>query len=178
MHTKLLTATALVGSLLLLPLMQGPAHAASLPSVPTHQNDLTLIAHPGGGGGGGGGGHVMGGGGPGGNGPHAMGGNGPHAMGGNGPHMRGGNFAQGDVREFRRGHGDFAEHNGRNNGRFAERGRDFDHHHGHRVFRNGVWVWVYGPDYYAGDCGWLLRRARVTGSPYWWSRYNACVGYY
>jgi hypothetical protein len=39
-------------------------------------------------------------------------------------------------------------------------------------------VWVYGPDYYSGDCGWLLNRARVTGSPYWWSRYNACVGYY
>jgi hypothetical protein len=42
-----------------------------------------------------------------------------------------------------------------------------------------VWVWVYGPDYYAyGDCDWLLRRARITGSPYWWHRYNACIGYY
>jgi len=73
------------------------------------------------------------------------------------------------VREFQRGHGDF-DHNGRN-GHFAEKG-NFDHHgHGHRVFRNGawVWVWVYGPDYYSGDCGWLLNRARVTGSPYWWS---------
>jgi hypothetical protein len=78
MHTKLLTATALAGSLLLLPLIQGPAHSASLASVPTDQNNLTSIAHPGGGGGGG---HVEGGGGPGGNGPHAMGGKGPHAMG-------------------------------------------------------------------------------------------------
>ena len=139
MYTKLLAATALAGSLLLLPLMQGSAQSAALPSV----------------------------------------GNEPHGM-GNGPHMRGGNFAQGDVRESRRGHGDFADHNGRDSGRFAERDRDFDHHHGHahRVFRNGVWVWVYGPDYYAGDCGSLLRRARVTGSPYWWSRYDACVGYY
>jgi hypothetical protein len=88
-------------------------------------------------------------------------------------------FAERDVREFRRGQGDFSDHNGR---RHAERDRNFDHHHGHghRVFRNGTWVWVYGPDYYAygDDCYWLLRRARITGSPYWWSRYNACVGYY
>ncbi len=68
--------------------------------------------------------------------------------------------------------------------RFAERdfdhGRDFNHGHRHRVFRNGVWVWAYGPDYYAydDDCYWLLQRARYTGSGYWWSRYNACVGYY
>ena len=55
----------------------------------------------------------------------------------------------------------------------------FNHFNRHRVFRNGVWVWIYGPDYYAGDdCSWLLRRAQTTGSGYWWSRYNACVGYY
>jgi hypothetical protein len=110
-----------------------------------------------------------------------MGGNGPHGM-GNEPHMRGGtNFAQHDVREFQRGR-EFREFSDHNRGRFAERDRNFDNHHGHghRVFRNGAWVWVYGPDYYAygDDCYWLLRRARVTGSPYWWSRYNACVGYY
>jgi hypothetical protein len=42
-----------------------------------------------------------------------------------------------------------------------------------------VWVWVYGPDYYtyADDCYWLRQRALATGSPYWWDRYNACVGY-
>ena len=188
MNMKFAAATALASSLLILPLMQGSAQSASLPSLPSHPSDVTLVAHEGGGGGGGGGAaHMGGGGGGGGGGPHAMGAAGPHAMGGNGPHgmgngphMRSGNFAQGDVRESRRGHGDFADHNGRNNGRFAERDRDFDHHHGnaHRVFRNGVWVWAYGPDYYAGDCDWLLRRARVTGSPYWWSRYNTCVGYY
>ena len=55
----------------------------------------------------------------------------------------------------------------------------FNHFNRHRVFRNGVWVWIYGPDYYAGDdCSWLLRRAQTTGSGYWWSRYDACVGYY
>jgi hypothetical protein len=42
-----------------------------------------------------------------------------------------------------------------------------------------VWVWVGGTDYYAGgDCYWLLQRAQYTDSPYWWSRYDACVGYY
>ena len=205
MNMKLAAATALASSLIVLPLMQGSAQSASLPSLPSHPRDLTLIAHGNGGGGGGGGGgtNFSGGGGGGGRmgggggGPHAMGGGGPHAMGGggphamrgngshgmdNGPHMRGGNFAEGGGgREFRRGHGDSSDHNGRNHGRFAERGRDFDHNHGHghRVFRNGTWVWVYGSDYYAGDdCYWLLRRARVTGSPYWWSQYNACVGYY
>ena len=178
MHTKLLAASALAGSLLLMPMMQGSARSATLPSFPSHQNDLTLVAHPGGGP------HGMGG-----SGPHGMGGNGPHAMGGNGPHMHdmgnrphGGNFAESGGRNFRRGNnGEFAEHNSRMHERFAEGNHDFDHHHGnrHRVFRNGVWVWTYGSDYYAyGDCGWLLRRAEVTGSPYWWSRYDACIGYY
>ena len=79
----------------------------------------------------------------------------------------------------------------RNDGRY---GRDHDNKHvtmrdhddnksnhsnRHRVFRNGAWIWVYGPGYYAGgDCYWLLQRAQVTGSPYWWSRYEDCVGYY
>ena len=31
---------------------------------------------------------------------------------------------------------------------------------------------------YGGDCYWLRQQAYATGSPYWWSRYNACVGYY
>ena len=56
---------------------------------------------------------------------------------------------------------------------------DFNHFNRHRVFRNGTWVWLYGPGYYSGDdCWWLLRQARVTGSSYWWSRYDACVSYY
>jgi hypothetical protein len=66
--------------------------------------------------------------------------------------------------------------------RHAYKDRDHDHdkfHHRHRVFRNGVWVWVYGPGYtaYGDDCYWLRRQAIITGSPYWWDRYNACVGY-
>jgi hypothetical protein len=52
------------------------------------------------------------------------------------------------------------------------------------VFRNGGWWWVpvgigvgYGYGYGYGGCGWLYARAVSTGSSYWWSRYNACVGY-
>jgi hypothetical protein len=46
-----------------------------------------------------------------------------------------------------------------------------------------VWIYgldYYGPDYYAygGECYWLRQQAYATGSPYWWSRYNACIGYY
>jgi hypothetical protein len=38
---------------------------------------------------------------------------------------------------------------------------------------------IYSPVYIAGSsgCEWLRRRALVTGSPYWWSRYRACRGY-
>jgi len=90
--------------------------------------------------------------------------------------MRRGN-SQAFNRDGGRDHGD-------RNRRFAER-HDNNHDHDrfnnrHRVFRNGVWVWVYGPDYYAygNDCWWLRQQAYATGNPYWWSRYNSCVGYY
>ena len=91
---------------------------------------------------------------------------------------RGGRFEHGDRGRFveRHNRGDRFEHR-----RFAERGHDFDRfHHRHRVFRNDVWVWVYGPDYYSygDDCWWLRQQALITRSPYWWSRYNYCVGYY
>jgi hypothetical protein len=67
--------------------------------------------------------------------------------------------------------GDKRRYSGRDDDRD---GRNFNRH---RVWRNGAWVWIYGPDIYAygDDCWWLLRRAEVTGSPYWWRRYEACV---
>jgi hypothetical protein len=95
---------------------------------------------------------------------------------------------QGDIRRGNsqafnrdRDHGD--RNHGDRNRRFAERdhdrNHDFDHRGRHRVFRNGIWVWIYGPDYYSyNDCWWLRERALATGNPYWWSRYNYCVGYY
>jgi hypothetical protein len=94
-----------------------------------------------------------------------------------------GDIRRGNAQAFNRDrdHGD--RNHGDRNRRFAERdhdrNHDFDHRGRHRVFRNGVWVWVYGPDYYSyNDCWWLRERALATGSPYWWSRYNYCVGYY
>jgi hypothetical protein len=29
-----------------------------------------------------------------------------------------------------------------------------------------------------GRCEWLRQRTVVTGSPYWWRRYNRCRGYW
>jgi hypothetical protein len=63
-------------------------------------------------------------------------------------------------------------------------GNDHFHHGRHGHFVNGVWVWDWWPGYYGGDyyayndCWWLRRQALITGSSYWWSRYNACVSYY
>jgi len=50
----------------------------------------------------------------------------------------------------------------------------------HRRFRRfyyGAPYVAYGY-YYSGRCAWLRRRAYITGSPYWWSRYNRCRSYY
>ncbi len=102
-----------------------------------------------------------------------------------GPRRGGPKFAEGgERRSFKHGDRDrFVERHDRDrfeHRRFAKRDDDFDRfHHRHRVFRNGVWIWVYGPGYYAyNDCWWLRRQALITGSPYWWRRYNYCVGYY
>jgi|CeladaMinimDraft_18_1061708.scaffolds.fasta_scaffold00001_498 hypothetical protein len=51
--------------------------------------------------------------------------------------------------------------------------------------RRGVWrpgyiwsgVWI-APGIYYAECEWLRRRAYLTGSPYWWRRYRACVALY
>ncbi len=48
-------------------------------------------------------------------------------------------------------------------------------HFRHRYWRPGFYwgptIGIYGG--YRG-CYWLKRRAIVTGSSYWWRRYNAC----
>ncbi len=46
----------------------------------------------------------------------------------------------------------------------------FRHFH-RRGFVIGAPVYVYG---YGGGCGWLRHRALVTGSQYWWHRYQLC----
>ena len=48
----------------------------------------------------------------------------------------------------------------------------------HGFARRGVFVGVplaYGGYYYANSCSWLRHRALVTGSRYWWSRYQDCL---
>lgn len=135
----------------------------------------------GGGGGGMGGGHFGGGGarfaaigGGGGMGMHGVphGGNSfAHIGGGNGGHIaRGGNF-NGDVGRHER----FA-----NNWNGNWNGNRHDHDHHHHFNRFYAYPYFYGGyyaynDYGYGSCAWLYRRAVATNSPYWWSRYNACV---
>lgn len=61
-------------------------------------------------------------------------------------------------------------------------------HHGHRHHRHfyfaaplafGGYYGSYYGDYYGGEgCYSLRRRAVLTGSHYWWNRYNACVNGY
>ncbi len=52
--------------------------------------------------------------------------------------------------------------------------------HNHRHLYYGV-PFAYGYYSYSDGCSWLRQRAALTGSPYWWNRYNACLygeGYY
>jgi hypothetical protein len=37
---------------------------------------------------------------------------------------------------------------------------------------------AYSSGYYAGGCRSLRMRAEVTGSGYWWGRYQACLDGY
>jgi hypothetical protein len=39
----------------------------------------------------------------------------------------------------------------------------------------GYGAYYYGGGGYSEGCGWLRRRAEVTGSGYWWARYEDCV---
>jgi hypothetical protein len=104
---------------------------------------------------------------------------------GGGAMTRGGRYAGDGAPRIRGGDrgewkGGRSEWKGGNQRRHA--GRSHDGHKGqrHRVWRDGRWIWAWGPAVYAyaDDCGWIWRRAQATGSPYWWRRYEECVGYY
>lgn len=41
----------------------------------------------------------------------------------------------------------------------------------------GYWRRPYVGYVVGGGCGWLHQRAIVTGNPYWWRRYHACIGW-
>jgi hypothetical protein len=78
--------------------------------------------------------------------------------------------------------------------RYAYKGRNYNNwnrYHGKNYYKGKRYAYRgryrgrywYGPNVYVGagyggGCAWLRRQALVTGSSYWWSRYNACVGYY
>lgn len=56
-------------------------------------------------------------------------------------------------------------------------------HFGHGHFRGGTFIGFddgyYGYGYgYGGGCGYLRHKAHVTGRPYWWRQYEACLDGY
>lgn len=137
---------------------------------------ISAVARHGGGGGGGGGhgggGHIGGFGGGHGGGGHIGG------FGGGGPRMSG--FAGGPRMG---GPGIGRAHVGAPLG-FAPRGARFANRpvfHDRRIRHRRAFIvapafgyYDYGYGYGYG-CYWLRRNAIATGSPYWWSRYNACL---
>lgn len=45
-------------------------------------------------------------------------------------------------------------------------------------FGGGHVTGVYGGYGYPKKCYWLKKKAKKTGSHYWWSRYNKCMNFY
>jgi hypothetical protein len=168
--------TALMGGLVIAPVTQQSAEAQVYSGLKTlnsnggtptsgttnDRGDLILVGRGGGRGGGHGGGH-WGGGHGGGHSAHGGGrghGSKGHAHARNWHHGGGGHRAG-------KGHRNHWAHN-YNYGRYYRHGRYY------RNYRYGG-VYAYGYGY--GNCAWLRRQALITGSPYWWQRYNACVYY-
>jgi hypothetical protein len=62
-------------------------------------------------------------------------------------------------------------------------GKQFRRHHGkhfrpYRRFYAAPYVAYGAYSYSYGNCYWLRERAIVTGSSYWWQRYEACRDYW
>jgi hypothetical protein len=177
MRTKLTVATAIAGGMLVTCLVSGSAQATSVPLLKSDAAPgiVTLVGKGGGHGGGHSGGYSRGGGGGG----YALRSGGPGSM----SHMNRGSMSRGHYALNDRGYKNHDVFKDGGKKHYASKDRDHDHHgnfrNRHRVLRNGVWVWVYGPGYaaYDDDCYWLRRQAIITGSPYWWNRYYLCVGY-
>jgi hypothetical protein len=95
--------------------------------------------------------------------------------------LKGGDYDGGGPTGASRRGGD---HDGKGSGRHAG-GGDWKgdwkgggkHHHGKNFRRFGSDIFVYGGGYGYNDCGWLRRQAVITGSPYWWRRYQDCLYY-
>lgn len=63
----------------------------------------------------------------------------------------------------------------------GDRDHDGDHHNGNwRHRRGGVYLsfgdGYYSDGYYGNGCGYAYRRWQRTGSPYWYNRYQDCIG--
>jgi hypothetical protein len=173
---KVMAMTALAASLL----VSSAALAApsNLADALQPASGLTLVKG-GGGGGSFGGGHM--GGGSFGGGGHIAGGGG-HFGGNAGPHFSGDDHIGGTGGGPRNGgleprYG-ANDHVGNGNGHYDH--DHFNHDHGRHVRYFPGDAFFYGGDYadygsYGGDCSWLARQARATGSAYWWHRYQACT---
>jgi len=158
MRKNLMAATALASSLVLAAaLTASAAPAFNLKNAQgTSTGTIELVKS---GGGGGHGGHGGGGHGGGGHGGGGHGGGGGHHMSGGGGHGHG----HGHMGGGGGGHGHFAGHHGKHGKNFRHFGSD---------------IFVYGGGGYGySDCGWLRRQAVITGSPYWWRRYQDCLYY-
>ena len=65
---------------------------------------------------------------------------------------------------------------GRDRVRDHDRDRDRGDHRGHRRHGGGFGgIYLDLPYIGNNECRWLKRRARATGSRYWWQRYYDCV---
>jgi hypothetical protein len=202
-----MTITALASGVALLAATQLPAKAGSVFDLKSTTGMVQLVKSGGGGGGGafGGGGSFSGGGGHmgGGGGGHMVGdagGPGGRFAGvgsaGHMGHMSGDHFSSGTWGGSRSARiakgGDFNGPSVRD-GRIASNNwngnwnGNWDHNHDHHFNNrfNNRFFFTSGPffygDYYAyngyGNCAWLRRQAIITGSPYWWNRYQACLYY-
>ena len=69
--------------------------------------------------------------------------------------------------------GDGERRDGERRGGGRERGENGEHRGTRFAFGIGEIFYFYD-GYYYGDCSWLRRKARETGSNYWWSRYRLC----
>ena len=103
---------------------------------------------------------------------------------GGGKAMSGGH--RGGSHAYRGGRGSSHAYKGRSyahhDGGKHHKGKNYSHYNkGHyrygryyRNYRNYGWYGA-GLAYGYGGCAWLRQQALITGSPYWWQRYNSCI---
>jgi hypothetical protein len=104
-----------------------------------------------------------------------------------------GKHGQSNVVEVRRRGGGFVGRRHFGGQRFYGGGRHFAHrgwsgHRRHGHWRRGGWPFFWGvtpfigygaysSGYYGSNCSWLWRKYRITGSWYWYRRWQDCRYY-